>query len=156
MIIPKEYTQKRLMEVARKVPKPARFRLGAAVVSRLQKRDPYSVALNRESPLIPRSARTRLFHPRIEISPTVSFLPHQLGGQRPKAANSARSSVLSETFIDSNQTVARPIGVKPMIRSFSVMKCWSHRCVRGLNIRANFPVSGSIVVRLVPLQKLQR
>jgi len=79
------------------------------------------------------------------------------GGCRPTARSAARISMAHARFKANATTVARPVGVKPMIESPSAdqMKCSSQRSRRGLNKGTSSPEVGSTAVNLSDFLRLQ-
>jgi hypothetical protein len=73
------------------------------------------------------------------------------GGNRPSAISSSRSSTRNGSFILSNSTVMRPIGVKPIRRGPAQRKCRAHLCRRGLNSGVSFRVTLSMLPMSEPL-----
>jgi hypothetical protein len=118
--------------------------------------DQYRAACREESRLHP-DIRTKQPRSRTEI--VWRYAPISgAGGCHPAATHWRRASTISRLFKRSATTVARPIGVSPLMRvpPSDHTKCPAQRWARGLNNGMLAPVTGSRAVILELLNSLQR
>ena len=88
-------------------------------------------------------------------SPAGHALELLFGHIAPASCSRQRISTRVPLFMSSSCTVARPIGVRPIITGPSKQKCSDQMSCRGLKSATRCPVSGSILVRFGPLCALQ-